>query len=58
MWHDSQYASVTQSFEYAGICLGRVLKIPGVLDMPQYGTICHDMKMRVVHRVLNMPQYG
>ena len=36
IWQGSQYASVTQCFEYTRICLDRVLKITWVLIMPEF----------------------
>ena len=36
IWQGSQYGSITQYFEYARICLDRVLNMSCVLNMPQY----------------------
>ena len=36
IWQGSQYASVTQRFEYTRICLDRVLNISWVLNMPGF----------------------
>ena len=47
----SQYASVTQRFEYARIYLDRVLYILG----SKYAKI---LNMQELHRIVNMPQYG
>ena len=60
----SQYASDAQPFEYVRVCLDRVLNINWVLYMlghklgsiyAQYGRV---LNMQVLHRFLNMPQYG
>ena len=36
IWQISQYASVTQRSEYVRICLGRVMNISWVLNMPGF----------------------
>ena len=36
IWQNSQYARVTQHFEYARICFDRVLSISWVLNMPGF----------------------
>ena len=36
IWQGSQYGSVTQRFEYASVCLDKVLNISWVLNMPGF----------------------
>ena len=52
-WQGSQYASITQHYEYARICLDIVLNISWVLNMPgsEHKRV---LKMQELHRVLNM----
>ena len=53
IWKGSQYANVTQHSEHARICLGKVLNISYVLNMPQF----LNMTGFWICRVRNMPQY-
>ena len=53
IWKGSQYANDTQHSEHARICLGKVLNISYVLNMPRF----LNMTGFWICRVLNMPQY-
>ena len=57
LWQGSQNAHVTQCSGYARICLDRVLNISWVLNMLRFWN-CRVLTRQMLHRVLNMPQYG
>ena len=56
-WRGYQYASVTQPTEFVRICLGRVLNISWVLNMPGFWILQSSEYARELHRTLNMLQH-
>ena len=53
----SQYARVAEHFEYARICLDKVLNISRVLNMPGFWIHGRYLNMEELLRILNIPQY-